>query len=126
MLQLVGYYTWQATARRKATKVTPEDVAIGLAKAQSNFESMVIAPALRRLPERQLEYLCAMARCNGPLISSGDVAQAMSLSTAEVGSYRKRLIEANIIESASFGKVSFAIPYMREYLLRTMDERQAS
>lgn len=121
MLQLVGYYTWQATARRKATKVTQEDVTLGLEKGRSNFESMVIAPALRRLPERQQEYLCAMARCEGSSIATGEIARAMNLTTSEIGSYRKRLIDANIIEGPAFGKVSFAIPYMREYLLRKID-----
>ena len=36
---------------------------------------------------------------------------------SSIGSYRKRLIDAGHIVSTGYGKVSFAIPYMREYLL---------
>ena len=37
--------------------------------------------------------------------------------SASVGSYRKRLIDAGLIEPCGYGKLAFAIPYMREYLL---------
>ena len=46
----------------------------------------------------------------------GDVAEKMGVSSAAVSSYRKRLIDAGLVESPSYGKLSFAIPYMREHL----------
>jgi hypothetical protein len=38
-----------------------------------------------------------------------------------VSTYRKRLIEANAIEPAGFGNVTFTIPYMHDWLLEHSD-----
>lgn len=36
--------------------------------------------------------------------------------------YRRRLVDAALIEAPSYGMVSFAIPYMREYLIEHVRE----
>lgn len=41
----------------------------------------------------------------------------MGVEPAAVSSYRRRLVDTAMIEAPSYGMVSFAIPYMREYLL---------
>lgn len=117
MVQLVGYYTWQAAARRDASVIEPGDAEKGIATARASFDSMVIAPALRRLPERQREYLLAMALCERQPAPTAEVSRIMGLTTKDTSSYRRRLMDAALVESAGYGKVSFAIPYMREYLL---------
>lgn len=117
MIQLVGYYTWQAAARKGADSISPEDTEKGIAVARNSFDAMVIEPALRRLSAKQFDYLMALARCGEGEVSSGDVAQSMGASSSSVGSYRKRLVDAGLVEPCGYGKLSFAIPYMREYLL---------
>ena len=117
MIQLVGYYVWQVAARREAETISEADAAKGVAAARDSFNSMVIEPALRRLPDRQIEYLRAMASRGEKNVSSGDVATAMGMAAAAVSSYRKRLIDVGYLESPSYGKLNFTIPYMREYLL---------
>lgn len=117
MIQLVGYYVWQTAARRGSEAVTDADATKGIAAARGSFDSMVIEPALRRVSDKQLEYLLAMAQCGEGDVASGEVAERMGMAATAVGSYRKRLIDAGYIESASYGKLAFAIPYMREYLL---------
>lgn len=117
MIQLVGYYVWQTASRRGSENVSDADAAKGIAAARKSFDGMVIEPALRRVSGKQLEYLRAMAQCGEGDVSSGDVAQAMGASTTAVGSYRKRLIDSGYIEASGYGKLAFAIPYMREYLL---------
>lgn len=86
---------------------------------------MVIEPALRRVSGKQLEYLSAMARCGPGPVSSGDVAREMGVDSASVGTYRRRLVDAALIEAPAYGVVSFAIPYMREYLLEHVGNRDA-
>ena len=92
----------------------------GVQAALDSFNAMVIAPALRRVSERQFQYLAAMAQCEGGEITNGDIAKKMGLPANKVGSYRKRLIDTGLIEPAGYGCVSFAIPYMRDYLLETV------
>lgn len=122
MVQLVGYYTWQASARRGSVVIEPEDARRGIGVARKSFDSMVIEPALRRLPQRQVEYLLAMAACEGEVASSSEVAARMGRNVRDVGSYRRRLIDAAIIERAGYGRAAFAIPYMRDYLRERRDE----
>lgn len=86
-------------------------------RARKSFDSMVIEPALRRVSGKQFEYLAAMARCGSGPVSSGEVAREMGVDPSSVGSYRRRLVAAALIEAPSYGMVCFAIPYMREYLL---------
>lgn len=116
MIQLVGYYAWQASSRRGSARIEMEDARKGIERARLSFDDMVIAPALRRLPGRQREYLEAMAQCAAAPASSGEVAAAMGATTKEVSSYRSRLIDEGLVSKAGYGKVDFAIPYMREYL----------
>ena len=116
MVQLVGYYTWQATSRRDASEITVADAERGIEAARANFYDMVIVPALRRLPSRQLEYLVAMARCEGLPASTREISGRMGLTSKDTSSYRKRLIDAAIIDKVGYGTVEFSIPYMREYL----------
>lgn len=118
MVQLVGYHAWQAAVRRGAGEIADEDARWAIARARCDFDAMVIAPALRRLPAGQIEYLVAMAQCEGTWVSSGEVAQAMGRTTKDVSTFRKRLIDASLIESPGYGRVGFAIPYMRDYLVR--------
>lgn len=118
MIQLVGYYAWQAAARRDSEAVTDEDARKGIAAARESFDGMVIAPALRRVSGKQLQYLEAMARCGEGPVATGAVAEQMGELATAVSSYRKRLIDAVLIESPGYGLVDFAVPYMREYLLR--------
>lgn len=118
MIQLVGYYAWQAAARRDSNTVTKYDARKGIDAARGSFDSMVIAPALRRVSGKQLKYLEAMARCGEGPVTTGTVAKQMGESATAVSSYRRRLIDASLIESPGYGLIDFAVPYMREYLLR--------
>lgn len=122
MVQLVGYYTWQSASRRGSSVVELSDAEKGVATARKSFDSMVIEPALRRVSGKQLEYLAAMARCGDGPVATGEVAREMGANATAVSSYRKRLMEAALIEAPSYGMVRFAIPYMREYLLEHVGE----
>lgn len=88
MVQLVGYYTWQAASRRDSDAVEPCDAERGVERARKSFDSMVIEPALRRVSGKQFEYLAAMARCGSGPVSSGEVAREMGADPSSVGSYR--------------------------------------
>jgi Mn-dependent DtxR family transcriptional regulator len=46
----------------------------------------------------------------------GDIAQRLNASANYTSQYRLRLIEAELIEPAGWGKIDFALPYLREYL----------
>lgn len=48
------------------------------------------------------------------------------VDSASMGTYRRRLVDAALIEAPAYGVVSFAIPYMREYLLEHVGNKMPS
>ena len=76
---------------------------------------LIYAPALRDLPQKQREYLRAMARDDGPSATS-DLATRMGVNMQHQNVYRTRLIERELITQAGHGFVDFALPYLREHL----------
>ena len=124
MIQLVGYYAWQCAKRSHKTVVDEEEARRGIAMARERFDAMVIEPALQRVPESGVTYLLAMASL-GEVCSSGEVAERVGKTPQQLSSTRSRLLRDSIIEAPAYGKVSFAIPYMDDYLNRHRAELEA-
>ena len=124
MIQLIGYYAWQHAKRAHKAVVDEEEAERGIVTARERFDAMVIEPALQRVPESGIAYLLAMAS-QGEICSSGDVAEYMGKTPQQLSSIRSRLLRDSMIEAPAYGKVSFAIPYMREYLNEHRAELEA-
>lgn len=122
MIQLVGYHCWQVAARADSNAVTESIVQAGIAAAHDRFDQMVIEPALQHLSKKQVAYLLAMAVDDGVPSESGAVAERMGETVKGLSTTRARLIEEGIIESCGWGEISFAIPYLAEYLNASRDE----
>lgn len=119
MIQLVGYHVWRAAMRRHASggpiTVTVDDARTGVRDALSRLGDTVHGPELDGLSPIDRTYLLAMAQDDGPS-STSTIAERMGKDVKYAGMYRMRLIEAQVIEERGYGKVDFAIPYLREYL----------
>lgn len=116
MIQLVGYHTWQTAHRLGATRVDGEVARQGILRARERFDATVIEPVLQRLSDSAISYLLAMAVDEGASSESGAVAQRLGKTAQQVSTCRARLIREDVIEARGWGKVSFAIPHMAEYL----------
>ena len=117
MIQLVGYHVWQQALRRMgdAGPIEEADVSQGIDRAIKELGIDVIEPALRGLSPMSLAFLLAMAEDDGPSTVAG-IAGRLGKDASYVNTYRTRLIDARIIESAGWGLVDLAIPYTRVYL----------
>ena len=124
MIQLVGYYAWQLARRAHTAIIGEEEAERGIATARERFCAMVIEPALQRIPPTCIAYLLSMASL-GQTSSTSMVADALNKTPQQVSSVRSRLLRESIIEAPSYGKVSFAIPYMRDYLCEHKAELEA-
>ncbi|AKK10044.1 hypothetical protein [Corynebacterium uterequi] len=60
-------------------------------------------------------FLAAMAVDDGPP-SMADIARRMGVDAQYAGTYRRRLIEAELIAGVRHGYVDFELPYLRDYL----------
>ncbi|KFI50694.1 ATP-binding protein [Bifidobacterium biavatii] len=117
MIQLVGYYVWSQARRNHPDdpEVTIEDAQAGIGKALTRLGETVHGPELDGLSSVDRTYLLAMAQDDGPS-STSVIAERLGKGVNYAGNYRARLLEAQVIENKGYGKVDFAIPYLREYL----------
>lgn len=116
MIQLVGYYAWQAAEKGDDPSVISlQEAQAGVRKATVMLGSMVHGPAFDGLPQMARSYLLAMSQDDGPS-ATADIAQRLGRSMQFANVYRTKLIKEDLIESTEYGRVDFKIPYMREYL----------
>ncbi len=102
--------------RQVAThSLTERELDAGVATAQKRLGSAVLDPLLAKLSAGDCAFLQAMAQDDGPSQMSA-IAARLGKNPQYVGVYRNRLVEAQIIRSASYGKVTFVIPHLREHL----------
>lgn len=115
MVQLVGMYSYRA-AEEEARIISPADVEKGVATAQRKIGNLVHAPALDDLSDVDRTFLVAMSRDDGPS-KIGDIVERVKPGDSQyINTYRRRLIDADMIRPARYGYVDFTMPYMREYL----------
>ena len=112
MIQLVGYHTWR---QGRSGPVTRQHVGDGILAAQARLGALVHEPALVDLSEVDRTFLVKMAEDEGSSRLS-DIAKRLGKTSQYASVYRDRLLKAGMIRSAGFGKMSFATPYLREYL----------
>lgn len=115
MIQLVGYYIWDAADARESTVISKEDVDEGIREARVDLDNAVCVPELQGLSKNDKAYLEAMAVSDGPSGTS-EVAKRMGRSAKYAATYRKRLLDAYVIRQTDRGEVDFAVPFLREYL----------
>jgi len=73
------------------------------------------------LSEKDKEILNVIAGFDDDIVEVSSIAGVTGESSQYVQLYKSRLIEAGMIESAGYGKVSIAIPYLKEYLRKSGD-----
>jgi hypothetical protein len=113
LIQLVGSSVWREH---------PDDVVIeiidavrGVEVASRRMGSLVLEPSLTGASAVDRSFLLAMAEDDGPS-AMADVAHRLGVSVNYASQYRLRLIAAELIKPVGYGRVDFALPYLRLYL----------
>ena len=84
--------------------------------AMSDMDDNVFKPILNPLSDNDRIFLRALAQCGGT-VTTAELQAALGKNGPAIQPYRKRLIEAGIIEAPRRGELVFAVPYLAEYLL---------
>jgi DNA-binding transcriptional ArsR family regulator len=84
--------------------------------AMNDMDDNVFKPILNPLSDNDRIFLRALAQCGGTATTS-ELQEALGKDGPAIQPYRKRLIEAGIIEAPRRGELVFAVPYLAEYLL---------
>ena len=112
MIQLLGQ---QCFRNRDAQTITVESTEQAAPAARRKLGQLVHEPSFSDLSQVDRTFLLAMAVDDGPSKMSA-ISERLNVNSQYAGTYRRRLIEAEIIESAGYGKVDFELPYMRDFL----------
>ena len=112
LLQLVGHYIALYAQDGMVTEATLSEA---LASARADFERDVCQTSLAALSRQDVAFLLAMAKDDGAS-RVAKVAERLGVSFDYAQKYRKRLIDAGVIRPALRGEVTFAIPYLRNWL----------
>jgi len=116
MVQLVGYYMWQAAQARHSKAIEHDDVEQGIADAQSQFPRAVCVPAYNSLTPAQQHFLRAMAPDYPNASTLSDIADRAGKSMSWAGKYRTSLERVQMIRTADWGMVAYSIPYFGEWI----------
>ncbi len=106
LVQLVGYRVW----RRHSTdsEISMADAREGAADAKRRLGALVHAPAFAESSDIDKSFLLAMAKDDGAS-RMADIQARLGVDANYASEYRLRLIAADLIEQAGYGRVDFAI-----------------
>lgn len=119
LIQLIGYLAWQAASTAGGRSITSAVIDEIRPEAIHTMGIQVHDPAVKALPQRQLEYLrtCAELADDAGETASGAVAGALGVATTALSDTRAKLIAHGLIDAPRHGIVRLALPYLREFLL---------
>ncbi len=114
LMQLIGYYIIRYTPEGGTVDKSIVDKA---EKASlQDLEDNVFKPIISPLSDNDRVFLKALARC-GQTVTTAKLQAALGKRGPAIQPYRKRLIEAGVIEAPRRGELVFAVPYLADYLL---------
>lgn len=118
MMQLVGYHLWENSA---SDIVSKDEFAKGVESANREMKNEVLEASWKTVSAKDREFLGAMASGQTPM-SISEVAERLGVSNSYAGQYKYRLLEQGLIEESVTGRVDFALPSMREFVLERLAE----
>ena len=115
LMQLIGYYIIRYTEERGT--VDSEIMDKAEKASMSDMEDNVFKPILLPLSDNDKLFLKAMAH-QGHTVSIAKLQAALGEKGPAIQPYRKRLLDAGVIEAPRRGELVFAVPYLADYLLK--------
>ena len=88
-----------------------------LVAAQIDYENDVCKTTLAVLSNQDIVFLQALAG-SGKVGKISEIASHMGVTADYAQEYRKRLIDAGVVEAAGRGYVRFAVPLLQEHLCK--------
>ena len=113
LLQLIGHN--MAIRAAENGTLSADALEAAFEASRMDFENDVCGTTLAALSEKDLAFLNAMAS-DEKESTMADIAQRMGVTSDYAQKYRRRLIDAGVIEAAGRGRVRFAVPFLHEYL----------
>lgn len=113
LMQLIGYYVIQYAKDGGIVDSTVMDKTEKA--AMGDMDDNVFKPILSPLSDNDKIFLKAMA-LQGDTVSTAKLQATLGKKGPAIQPYRKRLLDAGVIEAPRRGELVFAVPYLAEYL----------
>jgi hypothetical protein len=113
LMQLIGYYVIQYTPEGGNVDAAVMDKAEKA--AMGDMEDNVFKPILSPLSDNDKIFLKALAQIGGT-VTTAKLQAALGRRGPAIQPYRKRLLDAGVIEAPRRGELVFAVPYLADYL----------
>ncbi len=126
--QAIGYHCWNIKCEKKTSK---EDLYEWLnLELDSTLSELAYDKIWDELSEKDKEVLGAMeelcTKTGRDIIRVEEVRKLIKMSSDSFTTYRKRLVDAGIIDGKTYGYIRFILPRFKEYVLgrvNTGDEK---
>ena len=113
LLQLVGFRSWKASG--DSATIQLDHVKQGAEIAKEELKDRIFTSTMEELSGGDKEFLFAMNR-NEEYTQRQEIAKATGRDSSWISRYKKRLLEAGIIEEPRQGKFRFSLPSFATYL----------
>lgn len=113
LFQLIGFRSWNASGSK--TEISVEDVVNGTFLANEEMNERIFESTISELSDGDLEFLGAM-NMQKPQTLRAEIAEKLNRPSAWISRYKKRLIEAGVIDERRKGTYEFTLPGFSEYL----------
>lgn len=118
LLQLVGFRSWKAS--RDSAIILLDHIKQGAEIAKEELKDRIFTSTMEELSEGDKEFLLAMNR-NEEYTQRQEIAKTTGRDSSWISRYKKRLLEAGVIEEPRQGKFKFSLPSFATYLNEEAD-----
>ncbi len=113
MFQLLGYRAWRTAGSSPA--LTEEHIAMGADAARQRLKERVYDATYAELSEGDRAFLFAMLE-DEDRTTRASLMERLGRPTGHISTYKRRLIQAGVIDETLGGDYRFSLPGFREYL----------
>lgn len=118
MMQLIGHNIIIYSGNEALCDKSTLDSA--LTDSKEDYINDIGKTTINALSDKDVEFLIAMIP-DDDSSNISDIAQRMGVTSAYAQLYKRRLLEAGVIEQVGRGKVKYSVAYLKEYLERIAD-----
>ena len=111
LIQLLGYFLFKNGSPAIDSKLTRQSLELAKIELFRNVHAMLF----QELSAKDRAFLFAMAEDDG-ISDFSSIRERLGVSPGYASKYRSRLLISGLIRSPGHGRLTFAPPYMREYI----------
>lgn len=111
--QLLGYLVWES-ADEHITDQTIDEI---IPDYQALLSRNAYSKMFEELSPTDQQFIITMALAKDDPVSTTYLSEKLHKSTGYIGVYRRRLIDSQIIASAGYGKLRFALPLFKRFVI---------